>query len=261
MQVKKVYHFIQMKKTIYLILSAVFLLSCGLLKAQVIGIESPIAEKNIFIGIKGGVNAMDMVYRTNENSFVNHSVLYQRPYQALSCLVGGITVERTTPRFSYGAEVLITGLNAQKPADESRYAEHDSAFFANLRIPVRLNLFTKSRVVPYVFVAPQISTYIDAKITDKIGFKGYSKWNGVSMDWGRRNAAPIHLSVLAGLGINYKIDIKNYEVLTRLEAGYQLGLLNTLPSNINMSRKARGWEATISLSFPLFTNPHYSWLM
>ena len=204
---------------------------------------------------------MDMVYRTQDNSYVNHSVLYQRPYQAISCAMGGITLERVTPRFSYGVEVSVSGWNAVKPADEIRYAEQDSAFFANLRIPVKLYLVTNAKALPYVFVAPQVSTYLDAQITNKIGFKGYSKWNGVSMDWGTRNATPIHISVLAGLGMDYRIDIKNYEIRARLEAGYQLGLLNTLPSTINMSRKARGWEATIGVTFPLFTNPHYSWLM
>ena len=83
-----------MKKNILFILTATMLLSCGLLKAQDFGIESPITEKNIGVGLKGGLSAMDMAYKMGKKSFVNHTVLYQHPWEVIHCFAGGITVER-----------------------------------------------------------------------------------------------------------------------------------------------------------------------
>ena len=250
-----------MKKSFLIILTTTMMLSCGLLHAQDFGIESPITEKNIGIGFKGGISAMDMAYNMGKNSFVNHTVLYQHPEKAIHCFAGGITVERMTPRLSYGVELMLTGLDARKPTDSIRYAESDSAFYAHLRIPVRLNLHQGKRFVPYVFVAPEVSTYLYLPINDKFTINGYSVWNGVGMNWGNKNAAPLNVSVMAGAGVNYKIEVGNYEILARFEAGYQLGLLNTLPNNLGITRKTMGWEATLGLVFPLFKNPHYTWLM
>lgn len=261
MRIENAYHSFQMKKSILIILTATMMLSCGWLHAQDFGIESPVNEKNIGIGLKGGLSAMDMAYKMGKNSFVNHTVLYQHPERAIHCFAGGITVERITPRLSYGLELMLTGLDAVKPADSIRYVEQDSAFYAHIRIPVRLNLLKGRKFIPYVFIAPEVSTYLYLPITEKHTINGYSVWNGVGMNWGNKNAAPLNVSVLAGAGVNYKIEIGNYEILARFEAGYQYGLLNTLPNGIGMSRKMRGWEATVGLVFPLFKNPHYTWLM
>lgn len=250
-----------MKKSILFILTAILFLSCGLLRAQDFGIESPINEKNIAIGVKGGISVMDMAYNTGSKSYVNHSILYQQPWKAIHCFAGGVSVERTTPRLSYGVELLLTGLDARKPADTVRYAERDSAFYAHLRIPVRLNLYKGHKFIPFVFVAPSVSSYLYLPISDKLSYNGYSVWNGVGVDWGTKNARMLNVNVMAGAGVDYRIDIGNYEIRARFEAGYQIGLLNTVPSNLPMTRKTRGWEATVGLVFPLFKNPHYSWLM
>ncbi len=261
LRIENAYHSFQMKKSILFILSAVLMLSCGWLHAQDYGIESPITEKNIGIGIKGGINAMDMAYHIGDRSFVNHTVLYQHPEQAFHCVTGGLSVERITPLLSYGVELMVSGVDARMPKDTIRYAERDSSFFVQLRLPVRLNLKHGKKFIPYLFVAPEVSTYLYLPINDKYTINGYSVWNGVAMNWGTKNAATLHLNVIAGAGVNYKIEIGNYELLARLEAGYKMGLLNTLPNDIGMTRKMMGWEATIGLVFPLFKNPHYSWLM
>lgn len=258
---EKTYHSFLMKKSILIILTAVLFSTCGLLKAQDIGIENPVTEKNIMIGIKGGISAMDMVYNTPTKNFVNHTVLYQQPSKIANCFAGGITVERCTPRFSYGVELMLTGLDARKPADSIRYAERDSAFYAHIRIPVRFNLTRKNRAIPYIFVAPEVSSYLYLPISEKLSFNGYSVWNGVGMDWGSKNANMLNVNVVAGAGVDYRIGIGNYEIRARFEAGYKLGLLNTLPQALPMTRKIRGWEATLGLVFPLFKNSHYSWLM
>ncbi|MBR4391538.1 MAG: hypothetical protein IKT08_05490 [Bacteroidales bacterium] len=251
-----------MKKAIPSLLLALLMLSCGLLKAQSFGLERPVTDRNLYFGFKVGINAMDMAYSKDRVHFVNHSVLYQRPFSkdALGCLVGGVTFERTLPRFSYGLEGMLTGTNAVAPADTTKfhYATQDTAYFLHVRVPIRLNLLKDKKVTPYLFVAPDVSTYID----HKIGKKGpHSIWNGMEVNWGSNNTNWFDIHLIAGAGMNVRIDWGDYEFCARLEAGYNLGLLNTIPKELKLQRKTRGWETTIGLSFPLFKNPSYQWFM
>lgn len=266
-----------MKKTVHFLFVAALLFACCPLKAQTIGIESPIQQKNIFIGFKAGLTAMDMAYTISHHQgsvtdqFVNHSALYSDARQVLSCLAGGITLERTLPYFSYGLELMATGLNAKKaPNDSPRLATQDSALYIHARIPVRMYFLKGRKATPYVFVAPEISTYAS---TDTLAIlnkpiNGYSNWNGHEILWGTKYANMLNLNILAGAGVAYRIGIGDYEMWARFEAAYNLGLLNTVPKVINgidpnaeITRKMRGWEATIGVSFPLFKNPSYQWLM
>ena len=241
-----------------------------------IGVESPIREKNLFIGFKAGVSAMDMAYSqtmgNKTNSFVNHSILYHHPHskQLLSCLAFGITLERTLPRFSYGLEMMVNGVNAQAVDDGTthRFAEMDSAFFVHARVPIRYYFLKDQSISPYLLVAPSLSTYIsDLPIPfSEETLQGYSKWNGYDIRWGTRYASTWHLNVLAGAGMVVKINVGDYQMWARFEAAYNIGLLNTIPRGSTLEenevkRKMRGGEAMIGLSFPLFKNPSYSWMM
>lgn len=268
-----------MKKTIPYLFIAALLFVFLPVKAQYIGIESPIREKNLMIGLKVGVNAMDMAYAVNREQqaeqFVNHSVLYSRStltdiHQLLSCMMGGITFERTLPHFSYGLELTVNGLNAKDRSGKHHMAKSDSAYYASVRIPVRVSFLKHKRVSPYVFAAPELSTYISMDSIPVLGnsIHGYSVWNNYGVSWGNKYATPLNLNILAGAGINVKIDISDYQFWARFEAAYKLGLLNTVPKKVlpdtpdtEITRKMRGWEATIGLSFPLFKNPSYHWLM
>lgn len=262
-----------MKKSIKILIAIAMLASCVPLRAQIIGTESPIASKNLFIGFKAGVTAMDVAYTMKNNNkttdqFVNHSILYQHPdsLQILSCLTTGITIERTLPNFSYGLELTVSGLNArQNKADSTfHFATQDSAFFLHARVPVRLYFLQKEKVSPYVFLAPDFSTYAYVPINDELTINGQSVWNEYQVKWGNKNARAFHLNVVAGAGMVVKINVGDYQIWGRFEAAYNLGLLNTVKGtseDFNVTRKMRGWEATIGLSFPLFKNPSYSWMM
>lgn len=261
-----------MKKSIQFLVVAVLLFASLPLKAQIIGIESPIREKNLFIGFKFGVSAMDAAYtRTINNKtkdqFVNHSILYQRPdsLQILNCLAAGITLEHTLPYFSYGLDLMVTGINAQQnEADTTfRFATQDSAFFLHARVPVRFYFLKEKPVMPYLMLAPDFSTYVHYG-NESFAINGYSEWNEYDIKWGSRNARAFHLNLVAGAGMVVKINVGDYQMWGRFEAAYNLGLLNTVKGfaeGIEITRKMRGWEATIGLSFPLFKNPSYSWMM
>lgn len=252
-------------KKIYLLWALA--LSCWSLQAQ--SIEDPIMKNNLFLGVKAGVTAMDMAYTKGNTSFVNHSVLYSNPKNILSCSVAGLTVERSLPGFSYGVECLLTGLNAQSPKvsnGQPDYVRQDSAFFLNVRVPLRLKFLNNQRpdqsvaFHPYVFVAPNVSTYLYAPLSQDLVINGYSVWNGEGIKWGRKNTQFLNLSVVGGLGLESDIEVGMYVIRARFEAAYHYGLLNMAPEALGMDRKTRGWEATLGVSFPLFKNPHYAWL-
>ena len=253
-----------MKNTNLLLAFAIVFASLSL-RAQ--SIEDPVLKNNLFVGFKGGVTAMDMAYQKGNTSFVNHSILLSNPKNVLSCMVAGITVERSLTGFSYGVECLLTGLNAQSSGDgQFEYVQQDSAFFVNVRVPVRVKFFNKQkpdRAVafhPYVFVAPNVSTYVYAPLSNDLIVNGYSVWNGEGIDWGNKNTNFLNLSVIGGIGVESDIEVGLYVIRARFEAGYHYGILNMAPESLGLDRKTRGLEATLGVSFPLFRNPHYTWL-
>lgn len=261
------------KRTVLLAFAIAF--GCLSLKAQ-IGVESPVPEKNLFVGIKAGLAAMDMSYQKEGTSFVNHSVLLNNPMnllrhpdQLLGCGVAGLTVERSLTGFSYGVELYVNGLNAQSKsasANHPEYVKQDSAFFVHARVPLRVKFLNKPkygssfRIHPFVFVAPDVSTYVSFTLSNDKVINGYSIWNGEGIDWGSKNTNSLCLSVVGGIGAEGDIDIGNYLIRVRLEAAYNLGLLNMAPQELGLTRKMQGFEATLGVSFPLFMNPHYRWL-
>lgn len=228
-------------------------------KAQYNYKESLVMEKNIFVGFKGGVTAMDMRYSNSDLSFTNHSVLYQNPIKKVSsCFIGGFFVERSIPRYSYGIEFMVHGLNAVASEEHPHYATQDSAFYACVRIPLKIKFMEDKLFSPYLYVAPGIGTYVSDTIAN-IGFNGYSIWGGKTVQWGTINTSSVNLNVIAGAGVEGKVPIGLYEIRIRFEAGYNFGLLNMNASDVNFKRRMMGWEATLGVAFPLFINPSYSW--
>lgn len=248
-----------MKKLLISLLLVLFTLPITLLKAQPIGFEPRVPLKNIYFGLKGGVNATGVRYtgehyntdshKMEDYSFVNLSTLYKG--DVASCLVGGLTVERTLPHFSYGLEGVVIGLNALSRDSVASPAKQDSAFLVDIRIPLRVRFLEYYVCSPYFFVAPSAGTYL---------FEGRSVWNGTDIEWGTKNTRTYHFSVYAGIGMDVKIPMDNYEAKLRVECGWNQGVMNLNPKK-GSSRKLEGWEATIGISFPLFDNPSYSWMM
>lgn len=239
------------------------------------GLERRVPLKNIYLGVKAGTNALGMRYTQQvvkrDTLIYNPSALWKG--DLINCLSGGITVERTLPHFSYGVEGMIMGLDARSTDTVKPVFERDSAWLVDIRIPLRLKFLEDYACSPYVMVAPSFGTYlsvIDSVATDgnviSYAINGQSEWNGMIINWGTNNTRSFHFGLLAGIGMDVKIPIGNYEAKLRVETTYQLGLSNLFPKkfsnkDLKVSRTLRGLEATIGISFPLFGNPHYSWMM
>lgn len=264
-----------MKKAVRFAFLLAFALMQFPLMAQTFGLEYPVPKKNFYIGFKGGVNALDINYTIDEMKFRSPSVFYQKDALErvlMSCTMAGLSFERSIPNLSYGVELVVHGLNTEHlPNDTIPYFQ-DSAYYASIRVPVRLRFFEDRMFSPYIYAAPSIGTYISDTIFGAPVF-ATSNWNGRQIQWGTKNTRDIDFSVIAGAGVDAKIQIGLYEIKVRAEAGYRIGLLDmkpkpqknsnnpTTPAEQKISRKMQGWEATIGIVFPLLTNPHYSWLM
>ena len=253
----------------------IFLFLWGLLmpltqaNAQTFGLERRVPLKNLYLGVKGGVNALGVRYtnKVDKDLIVISAPSKLWQGELLGCLTGGVMVERTLPHFSYGLEAMITGLDAQTP-DSILPNMADSAWLIDVRIPVRLRFLEDEWCSPYVVVAPCVGSYLTLP---RGNVNGHSEWNGVPVEWGHKNTQTHHVSLLAGVGMDVKIPIGNYEAKVRIEGNYQLGITNLFPKQDNhpeegkatsqATRKTRGFEATVGVCFPLFINPHYAWLM
>lgn len=289
-----------MKKTVTTLLLLFIPFICNVTLGQSLGLEKRVSKKNIYITLKGGLADMGMQYsgekpngnKTESFSFFNHSALYNAFLNdtismkdvangVTSCYLGGIGAERTLPHFSYGLEVYLSGIKAtttpkkveKKPEQEPNPASNkvsemtvdpdqmiatkDSTIMVHFRVPARVTFLDDYYCSPYLMAAAQVGTYLSS---------GASIWNGQEVEWGDNNTQFLQCSLVAGVGMNANIPAGDYEFRLRLEVCYNLGLNNlnkmTKMGSINdFSRKLKGLEATIGVSFPLFINPSYSWMM
>lgn len=177
----------------------------------------------------------------------------------MNCWTGGIFVERSLPGWSYGLEFNFNKLLAKSKSEKPNPALQDKAYTANIRIPVKLKFLEDYLFSPYVFAAPEVGTYVSDTIAG-LPLCSYSNINGEEMLWGTKNASGLHLNMVAGAGVDAKIQIGLYEFKARFEAGYRLGMLNTMAKDAPFDRKMRGWEASLGVAFPLFLDPSYQWL-
>lgn len=235
-----------MKKITYLF--GILLLSIGFeASAQIIGRnvpaprwKDPIPQKNTYIGIKGGVNMVGLVYQGKNLPTMYDFSLPRIPEH----LIGGIFAERSLPKYSYGFELDYLFI----ASGSEDYHLYDTAQIVTARIPLRLKIGSNEGFTPYIFAAPTLSTcqnIIDSTCC-------ITHYGSTEMLWGIRNTKEFDFGVTAGIGFDSKIQMRYYHILVRAEAAYNYGIRDMFNEHFfENKRYLRGLEASISIGFPL----------
>lgn len=137
------------------------------------------------------------------------------------------------------------------------------ARYCDLRCPVIVFFAPHSAVNPYLFVAPEFCIVGGGEIFYKSNLTGK-----MDTELSEGNIRSYDFGVLAGAGLEVPIRIRRFRFSVAMEAGYNLGLLNTFSDDeldgdavvLNPtpytytpegSRNNRGIEASVTVSLPL----------
>lgn len=182
------------------------------------------------------------------------------------------------PSLSIGAEMMIIKRGMRKSFDYrgsiKEVDEIDARYF-DIRIPLTYYFYDSHLLNPYIFVAADMAFSTGGSISKSFPD---GQLQDVSVDISTSDAviAPFDFSVLAGIGVRYRINLPTYDIFVKFDGGYNFGLLNTFskthgnPVDVyaykfddNDTRKNRGFEFMLSFAFPLKTkinnDPCRSW--
>ena len=204
-------------------------------------------------GFKGGVNFANMHYTYDRyNDLYDHSV-FVRPNFGMFLDIAFNNGLSLRPEFNY------IGRGVKLDWNDINYKMN--AFYYDLRMDVVYTFCRQSKVQPYILIAPtfgmarygeatyesdatgEMSTPLSTGCIRKYDFSGYG-----------------------ALGLNFIIPMTNRDITLGIEAGYNLGLVNTF-SEVEVDRNAnrlntsiyqaeekrynRGVEVVARLGFPL----------
>lgn len=203
-------------------------------------------SKNTYIGVKAGLNVQGIEYKGDGISSNTETAILNIPNN----IMGGIFVERSLPRYSYGMELNYAGMASKNSIERGTQTTNltHRAEFLTVRTPLRFKLIADKAITPYVFVAPCLGTY--ESVLDSC----HTQMGNTDVTWGTLNMIDFHVSCIAGAGIDGKLTMGGYHVLLRLEGAYNYGIRDIWVSNEAIRGYLRGWEASISIAFPLQRN-------
>ena len=146
-----------------------------------------------------------------------------------------------------------------------------STQYIDIRIPVTYYFMTYNIVNPYVFVAADFSICYAGTVSksypDTNGFPNYT----IDVTVSDAVMKPYDISAVAGLGVRFNIPFEVFSLVIKLDAAYNMGLLNTIPTKKGYpkgdpidvyaytyekgeARKNNGFEFMISIGIPLKFN-------
>ncbi len=229
-------------------------------------VASPI-DLPIRVGIRGGVNLADMQYSNPAPAMSR----YQHTMKLFP--MGNLFFHLGFGKsgFSITPEVGITGKGVGLNWLD---VDYDLAiYYLDIRMPLAFNFRIPGKPIsPYIKVSPQV----DLPFGGSIDYHAYDFPNGASTDISDRNVAPYDLSMTVGAGVDYVVNRRHYPIVLSLEAGYNLGLINTFATRENLDangmpvadaseignpffgaelwhdgRRSSGIEAAVRVSLPL----------
>ncbi len=232
-----------MKKIVVFLFVAISVLGTYAQKAE------PSAQSFV-LGVRGGVNIFDMHYSSNDVSFYNHKYGFGKQL--------GMFVGYEVKGFFVKLDALYTARGVKLSWSDINYRL--DANYLDLRLPIGYAFFWRKKVQPYIMVAPSANL--------AIGGKAYYNSQGTSVNVNLSNASisPLDFSVFFGGGMRFPIPIGEHRLYIGLEAGYNLGFLNTFSDmelnntanavnlpiyEVSGTRKNVGIEAAVTLSWAI----------
>lgn len=245
-------------KRIFL-LALVSCLACGAF-AQNKATEEEFGTFNdrLTFGFKGGVNFANMHYTFDRyNDLYDHSV-FVRPNFGMFLDIAFNNGLSLRPEFNYigrGVKLNWNDINYKM-----------NAFYYDFRLPVVYTFCRQSKVQPYILVAPTVGWARYGEATYESDATGE-----MSTPLSTGCIRKTDFSGYGALGLNFIIPMTNRDITLGIEAGYNLGMVNTF-SEVEMDRDAnrlntsiyqaegkrynRGVELVARLGFPFKTACH-----
>lgn len=175
------------------------------------------------------------------------------------------------PKMSIGVDILMIERGMKKAFQfRETISEIDriDAKYIDLRIPVTYYFLDANAINPYVFAAADVAFCYGGQISKEFP---NGELPNVSVDLSKSDAvmSPLDISAVMGVGLRYKMAFKRFTMPIKLEADYNLGLLNTMSSTKGTpidvyaytfekeTRKNRGFEIMLSIGIPLKFEKHF----
>jgi len=217
----------------------------------------------ICVGVKGGMNASQMMYWRN-------NALDQLPKDTLLFPTGGVFADIPLSNYlSVAPEVMYvrrgTGFKYTHIPTGCDVHYTMKVHYVDLRVPVEFRWPINPWLQPYLTVGAEGGVRLGGKILmDRSA--PYALYDSIGV--GRANMALFYGGVYAGVGIRSKVDVGGRNLLLKLAACYHQGMTNThsamekqntaTASNVNVyhvswSRLPQGLELTLGVALSLKT--------
>lgn len=168
------------------------------------------------IGIRGGLNLSDMIY---SQKLVDRYKHYWQP-QGMLGLFGHFQLGNSN--LSLRPEVTLIGRADSLVWKDVEYRM--KAHYVDFRLPLTYNFrIDGSHVSPYLMVVPEFGMAYGGKI----GYHADDFPNGVTAKVTKADINRFDAGVMFGAGIDFLVETKSIPLLLSVEAGYNMGLLNT----------------------------------
>ena len=168
------------------------------------------------IGVRGGLNMSDMIY---SQKLVDRYKHYWQP-QGMLGLFGHFQLGNSN--LSLRPEVTLIGRADSLQWKDVQYRM--KAHYIDFRLPLTYNFrFDGSRVSPYLMVVPEFGMAYGGKI----GYHADDFPKGVTAKVTKADINQFDAGVMFGAGVDFLVETKSIPLLLSVEAGYNMGLLNT----------------------------------
>ena len=172
---------------------------------------------------------------------------------------------RRVPCFSIGLEFLMVERGMTKTFTfRQKIKENDQidAKYIDVRVPLTCYFFNDYAVNPYIFAAADLALCFGGTMSKEFP-NGECENKYVDIAKSDAVISPYDFSVLAGIGLRFKLNFTRFVMPIKIECDYNLGLLNNMskvegtPIDVYAysfepsERKSHGVEFMISIGIPL----------